>query len=138
MFGGGLCRDDGDERAEFEDAGEVWHLLFVELHDARNDGVDGVVFACARAHAWVDFGAALTDKNFAGQHLGAVGTLHAEAFCNGISAVCCGALCFFMCHIFIKPTQVGHSRCRLLRSSLNGHTQAISLRSSPLLATDTT
>ncbi len=89
VFGEGLCRDDGDERAEFEDAGEVWHFLLVELHDARNNGVDGVVFACACSYAWVDFCATLTDENFAGQHLGAVGTLDAEAFCNGISAVCC-------------------------------------------------
>lgn len=98
MFGEGLCRDDGDEGAELEDAGEVWHFLLVELHDARNDGVDSVVLAGAGSHAWVDFGATLTDENFAGKHFGAVGTFDAEAFCNGISAVCCGALRFFMCH----------------------------------------
>ncbi len=60
-----LRGNDRDECAELECAGKVRSFLFGEFHHAVHDGVDGVVFASTGADARVDFGATLTNDNFA-------------------------------------------------------------------------
>ncbi len=111
MLRGGLF--DADDGAELERASEVWETLFHEAHDAARNRVKGVVLTCANVGAGTDFGTALANQDFTRQYFHAIAALDAKTLGSRISAVCCGALGFFMCHMGMKAAQVGHLRGRI-------------------------
>ena len=59
---------------------------------------EGVVPAHADVGAGVEFGAALTDEDGAGEDELAAVAFDAEALAVAVAAVACRSLTFFMCH----------------------------------------
>ena len=63
---------NGNDGAEFQSAGEVWHALFHECDHAFSNSVERVVLANANVLAGVNLGTALTNQDVSWTDLGAI------------------------------------------------------------------
>ncbi len=84
--------NNGNVGAELECANEIWSALLHELHNAIFGSVNGEVFTSKNAGTWMNLGSALTNNNFAGLNLLAIGALNTEALGLRVAPVSCRAL----------------------------------------------
>src|SRR6478735_1993546 len=80
-------------RAEF-----TAELALVECHAAVDEREKGVILADADIGARIEFGAALTHEDVAGDRFLTTELLHAEATTGRIATVARRTACFLMCH----------------------------------------
>lgn len=93
-----LFRNDSDEDALDELAGEFADLLGLEFDDTVDESVEGIICALLHIFAQVILGSALTDDDIARfRELTAI-YLHAEALGNGIAAKGGRSARFSGCH----------------------------------------
>src|SRR4051812_39710676 len=82
----------------------------VELHDAIDQGEQGVVRAQPNAAAWMELGADLPHQDVAGDHLFSGVALHATSLPVGIAAVAARSLAFLMSHCSKSPKKPACAR----------------------------
>src|SRR5215510_2508886 len=80
-------------------------VLVLELHDAVDEGVDGVVRAQTDVVAGMPLGSALADDDVAGDHALATVLLHAAVLRIRVAAVARGADALLMCHWKPRSTE---------------------------------